>query len=180
MSAVRILGSHMVNIFDFTVGWKDRGSAPKRARIVSKRPILSASCDFPGAGMDCNQATAGKRTYVWFTVFIQRQIPSNDAPHPVSQNSSVSPAPLGPIHQIARISNVRPAFGPIHLSLGMRGKYFLHPFGLPNVSMPRNRLGVFAQLLIIQFTNGPASLVIVVVNQPYLRLESGLFDCREK
>src|SRR5438270_9232084 len=175
MSDVRILGSHMVNIFDFTVGWKDRGSAPKRARIVSKRPILSASCDFPGAGMDCNQTTAGKRTYVWFTIFIQRQIPSNDAPHPVSQNSSVSPAPLGPIHQIARISNVRSAFGPIHLSVGMGGKHLLHPVRLAKISMPRDGLGVFAHFLIIQFTNGSAPEVIVVINEPYPGLQSCLF-----
>src|SRR5882757_7689391 len=176
MSAVRILGSHMVNIFDFTVGWKDRGSAPKRARIVSKRPILSASFDFAGAGMDRDQTTAGERTDVRFTVFIQGQIPSNDAPHPVSQDSGVCLAPLGPIHQIARISNVRPTFGPIHLSLGMRGRYFLYPFGLPNVSVPRNRFGVLAHFLLIQFTNGSAPEVIVVINKPYPGLQSCLFN----
>src|SRR2546423_8960451 len=119
--------------------------------------------------MDGDQTTAGEGDYVRFAVFVQGQIPSNDAPHPVSQDSSVCFAPLGPIHQIAWISNVRSAFGPIHLSVRMGCKYFLHVVRLAEISMPRNRPGVFAYFLIIEFTNGPAPEVIVMINQPYLR-----------
>ena len=43
--------------------------------------------------------------------------------------------------------------------------------------MPGNRFGIFAYFLIIEFANGPTPEVIVVINQPNLRLQSSLFDC---
>src|SRR5258708_23798013 len=119
--------------------------------------------------MDCDHTTARERPYVWFAVFTQGQVPCNDATYPIPQNSSVCLAPLGPIHQVPRISNVRAAFGPIHFRVWMGGKHFLHPVWLAKIPMPRNRPGVFAHFLIVQFTNGPAPQVIVVINQPYLR-----------
>src|SRR5215831_18341669 len=60
----------------------------------------------------------------------------------------------------------------------MRGKYFLHPVWLAKISMPRNRLGVFAHFLVIEFTNSPSPEVVVMIHQPYLRLQSRLFDGR--
>src|SRR5205807_6004284 len=122
--------------------------------------------------------TAGKRTYVRFAVFIQGQIPSNDAPHPISENAAECFAPFCPIQQVVWMSNIRSPFGPIHFGVRMGCKYFLHVVRLAEISMPRNRPGVFAYFLIIEFTNGPAPEVIVMINQPYLRFQSCFFNCR--
>src|SRR5258708_19356629 len=102
--------------------------------------------------MDCYHTTGRERTYVGFAVFIQGQVPCNDATHPIPQNSSVCLAPLGPIHQVTRISNVRAAFGPIHFRSWMGGKHFFHPVWLSSIPMPLNRPSVFPHFLITPFT----------------------------
>src|SRR5262249_33620756 len=60
----------------------------------------------------------------------------------------------------------------------MRREYSLHQVGLTQISMPGNRVRVFAHLLIVEFTNSPAPEIVVVINQPYFRLQSSRFDSR--
>src|SRR5262249_17763404 len=58
----------------------------------------------------------------------------------------------------------------------MRSEYFLHPVRLTQISMPGDRPGVLTHFLIVEFTNGSAPEVIVVINEPYLRFQSRCFD----
>src|SRR5260370_1796210 len=127
--------------------------------------------------MNGDQTTAAERTYVRFAVFVEGQIPSNNAPHPIPENSAECLAPLCPIHRVIWISDVRASFGPIHLSVRMSGKHSLHQVWLPQISMPRNRFRIFPHFLIIEFPHRPPPEVVSVTDQPYLRLQSCLFDC---
>src|SRR5262249_28452033 len=106
----------------------------------------------------------------------QSQIPAYDTTEPVPKNSRKCPAPMRPVGRITRIINVRSTLGPEHLGLGMGTPYPLHPLRLSKISVPGDRLAVPADLVIIQLADSATPKVIVVINQPDLRLESGLFD----
>src|SRR5579872_5062423 len=128
--------------------------------------------------MNGHHASAWKWTDVGLAALIQSQIPGNNAAHLIAQNAGKGAAPVGPIRRVMWICNIRSALGPIHLHIGMCGRYFADEFWLADISMPSDRFGHSANFLVVQFTNGASPEVVIVVDEPNSGLKSGLLDGR--
>src|ERR1039457_6848786 len=62
----------------------------------------------------------------------------------------------------------------------MRRQYLLGPFWFSNVSMPGDCLGVFVHHWIVEFGDGAAPKIVIVVQEPNLCLEAGTLQCWSK
>ena len=93
---------------------------------MCKAPILTAARNFVIAGMNRHHSTTGKWADVRFALFVERNIPGNDAAHPVAKNARKRTAPFGPVSQIFRIGNVWTTLGPVHFGVGMGRRYLAY------------------------------------------------------
>src|SRR5438876_36975 len=62
----------------------------------------------------------------------------------------------------------------------MRSQNLLCPFRLSKVSVPGDCLRVLAHLRLIELGDGAAPKIVVMVKEPYLRLEAGAYYCRSE
>src|ERR1051325_10018864 len=71
---------------------------------------------------------------------------------------------------------MRPTFRPIHLGIWMRRQNLLGPFRLPEVSVPGDCLCVLVHPSLVAFGDGAAPKIVVMGQEPDLRVEAGVFD----
>src|SRR5213593_3829229 len=77
-----------------------------------------------------------------------------------------------------RIVVIGAALGEVHLRFGMYSMDLAHHDRLANVSVPRDGIGVAAEIGIVEFGDDPAPINIIVVENPNLRWRVRLFEQR--
>src|SRR5581483_10743405 len=123
--------------------------------------------------MDLHETAAGKRSYIWLANFIEREIPCRDRATRVTQDFSESFAPLRPVGRVIRPGVIGTALGPVHFDIWIGTLHAIDPFNLADVSVPGDGVRIFVNAWSFEFTNCPSPQVVVVVDDPNLRLHSG-------
>src|SRR5689334_7600641 len=96
---------HVRNIFKVCLRLEAMGAAPASPRVVSKCPVLAAAHDFFPLRIDGYEAGAGCWSDIRMSLLVQRQVPTDKAPGPVSQDVSTLGRPLVPFGFVVGIED---------------------------------------------------------------------------
>ena len=146
--------------------------------VMSESVVLPAAGQLLSLGIDRDQAAAGEGTDIRLALFIQQQVPGNDAASAVAKDLREGVRPLGPIGRVSGASDVRPSFCPVGV-FGRKG--VVHPgHGVrrPRVAVPGDAICVPVDSGIAQFIHHASPQVVVVVENPYFSVQRGLFQRR--
>src|SRR5579862_7546977 len=113
--------------------------------------------------MNGDEAATSEGTNVGPPFFVERKIPSGDRLAPVANRLGERLSPIRPICRIVGSRIVGTAFGPMQLRLGMCFVHLAHHVRRADISMKRDRIAKLAQAVIVEFANGAAPKVVVVV-----------------
>src|SRR5580692_3233342 len=117
---------------------------------MSKRPVLSATGNFPGLRIDGYHAAAGKRSEVRPAMLVESHVPCCDGAAPVVENVAEDPTPLAPIRKIARVGVVGATFRPVHLRIWISVVDFAYHVGSAVVAVPGDSVHVPAKFVVLQ------------------------------
>ena len=126
-----------------SIGCEDLCAATNVPGVVSERPVLAAACDFVAVGVDCDDATAGEGADVWFSVFIEDNVPRRDGTRPILKDAIEGLSPLGVVRLGIGLGDVRAPLGPIGILVGEGIVNSGHRRRLAYISVPGNTVNVF-------------------------------------
>src|SRR5882762_775754 len=133
---------------------------------MSEGPILAAMRTFMGLGVNRHYTAALEGTNVRHSLFIQHQIPSNNAPRPVPQYFAERVRPFGPIRLVIGTGVIRPTFCPVSVLRGEGLMDSRHGVRSAGIAVPCNPIHVFADFRIAQFIDSSAPKIVIVVEYP--------------
>src|SRR5215469_4876906 len=134
--------------------------------------ILAAVGDFPCLGMDGHEAAAMKWTDIRAPALIEREVPRGNRTAAMAQDIGKRSTPKHPVGGVARFGVVGTAFGPIHFDIGICLLHAIDPLRLADISVPGDGIRILAHIRRLELAHGAPPQVVVVVDEPDLRLDA--------
>src|SRR5262245_24654261 len=100
MAAIGVFKGDVIDTVQFSVRRYHAGTPVDHLGIMCERPILSAASNLAVGGIDGHKSAAGEGPNVRLSLFIEHEIPANDASCPISQGAGERVGPFGPIGRI--------------------------------------------------------------------------------